>query len=332
MTFAAVKDRWTTFAASPRGRGWLKAARTLFVVGVLVYLGYEILQIGWREVLAALPTNPLFYLIYLVLYFMLPVVEVVLYRITWDFAVWRHFPVFLKKRIFNKDVLGYSGELYFYTWARRHLPFSDRAILKTIRDQNVVSSIASTAVAAALLAGFLYLGELSISDWLGRADLAYVAGGVVVAAVLVVLGVRLRKYFFSMPWKTARLIFAIQAARSVAGQALMIAMWAAAMPEVGLRVWFTYSALSIIVTRLPFIPNRDLIFLGAGVSLAGSVAVSEAGIAGMLAVTTVLGKVLNFVFFALLSWWERHHDSGVTSEDQPGETEVGTAALPEEVA
>ena len=322
MTFAAVKDRWVAFAASPRGRRLLKVAQTLFAAAILAYLGYEIVEIGWRDVLAALPTNPLFYLIYLVLYFMLPVVEVVLYRITWDFAAWRNFPVFLKKRIFNKDVLGYSGEFYFYTWARRHLPLSDRAILKTIRDQNVVSSIASTAVAVALLAGFLYFGELSITDWLGRADRTYVAGGAVVAAVLVLLIVRLRRYLFSMPWKTARLIFGIQALRSITGQALMIAMWAAAMPEVALRVWFTYSALSIIVTRLPFIPNRDLIFLGAGVSLAGSVPVSEAGIAGMLAVTTVLGKVLNFVFFALLSWWERRQ----------GTTPLEEASVAERVA
>lgn len=322
MTLVAFKDRWMAFAASPRGRAVLRVARTLLMLAVLAYLAYEVIQIGWREILAALPTNPLFYLLYLILYFMLPVVEVGLYRLTWDFAAWRSFPAFLKKRIYNKDVLGYSGEVYFYTWARRNVPLSDRRILETIRDQNVVSSIASTVVAVALLVLFLYLGELRITDWLGQADMTYVAGGAVMIVALVALGIRLRKYLFSMPWPTARLIFSIQVVRSIVGQGLMIAMWAAAMPEVALRVWLTYSALSIIITRLPFIPNRDLIFLGAGVSLAGSVSVSEAGIAGMLAVTTVLGKVLNLVFFAILSWWERRQ----------GTTAVGEAPVSEEVA
>ena len=79
-----------------------------------------------------------------------------------------------------------------------------------------------------------------------------------------------------MAAKTALLIFGVLLVRLIVGQVLQIGMWAVAMPEVSLPVWFTFAAASIIVSRIPFVPNRDLIFLGLGVSLSGVVGISEA--------------------------------------------------------
>ena len=93
------------------------------MLGIVAYLLYELRDISWTEIGAALPTNPLFYLLFLVLYFLLPVAECFVYRITWTFEAWKSFPAFVKKRIYNNDILGYSGEVYFYTWARKNTPF-----------------------------------------------------------------------------------------------------------------------------------------------------------------------------------------------------------------
>ncbi|HMB89717.1 MAG TPA: hypothetical protein VKP65_02650 [Rhodothermales bacterium] len=306
MTLDNLKSRWTTFAASKRGKVVLRILRVLFVGGIIAYLAYELTKIGWAEIWAALPTSPLFYLLFLLLYFLLPVTEVVLYRIIWTFDAWKSLPVFIKKRVYNKDVMGYSGEVYFYTWARKSIGLSDVEVLKDIRDQNIISSVASTVIAVVLVTFFLYGGQLTITDLVGEANVTYMMGGGIVITILTVIGIRLRKYLFSMVLKTALLIFALQCVRLVAGQALQIGQWAVAMPEVPLRIWFTYAAMSLIISRIPVIPNRDLLFLGAGVGLSGVVHISSAGVASMLVALTVLNKILNLTFFAGLSLMGRH--------------------------
>ena len=288
-----LKTKWTRFVESKRGRRVLQGARAVFMLGIFAYLVYELRDVSWSVIGVALPTNPLFYLIFLLLYFLLPVAECFIYRITWTFEAWKSLPAFIKKRIYNNDVLGYSGEVYFYTWARKNVGLSDREILKTIRDQNVVSSAASTMIAMVLVAVFLYIGQINVTEWIGPQETSYLVGGAVVTLLLAALVIRLRRYLFSMAAKTALLIFAVHIVRLIVGQALQIGMWAVAMPEVSLPVWFTFAAASIIVTRIPFIPNRDLIFLGLGVSLSGVVGISEAGVFAMLGAITVMGKVIN---------------------------------------
>ena len=317
MTRSTLKTTWAQFVESKRGQRMLKAGRAVFVLGIVAYLAYELRDVSWVDIWAGLPTNPLFYLLFLVLYFMLPVAEVFVYRITWTFDAWKSFPAFIKKRIYNKDVLGYSGELYFYTWARKNVGLSDLDILKTIRDQNIVSSAASTMVALVLVAIFLYTGQLTVTDLIGQPETAYVVGGVVVLILLTALAVRLRRFLFSMAFKTANYIFTVHLVRLVIGQATQIAMWAVAMPEVPLRIWFTYAALSIIVTRIPFVPNRDLIFMGFAVSLSGVLGVSEAGIFAMLTAIFIVGKVINLAFFSGLSLLQRQKPEAPPPVDLP---------------
>ena len=301
MALADLKAGWVTFVASRRGRVTLKALRVLFTLGIAGYLFYELSRIGWEAIWTSLPTHPLFYVLFLLLYFSLPLSEILIYRISWAFEAWRSAAVFIKKRIYNKEVLGYSGEVYFYAWARKHVALPDREVLKTVRDNNIISSVASTLVAVGLLAVFLYEGRIGIGEWIGRANGFYLVGGGVLAALLVLLAVRFRRYLFSMAPKTALVIFAIQCVRLLLGQALQIAQWAVAMPEVSLEVWFTFSAASIIVSRIPILPSRDLLFLGAGVGLSQRMSLSSADVTGMLLTITVLGKALNALLFALFS-------------------------------
>ncbi len=329
-----LKTKWMQFVESKRGRGVLKGARAVFMLGIVAYLLYELRDISWTEIGAALPTNPLFYLLFLVLYFLLPVAECFVYRITWTFEAWKSFPAFVKKRIYNNDVLGYSGEVYFYTWARKNIGLSDLEILKTIRDQNIVSSAASTMITVVLVAVFLYAGQINVTEWIGPQEMSYLVGGAVVTLLLAGLAIGLRRYLFSMAAKTALLIFAVLIVRLIVGQALQIGMWAVAMPEVSLPVWFTFAAASIIVSRVPFVPNRDLIFLGLGVSLSGVVGISEAGVFAMLGAITVMGKVINLLFFSALSVLGRKKgpEDLPPVEALPVAAELLPVAEPEEVA
>lgn len=314
MTIHDLKARWSAFARTRRGQRTLKALNGLLMLGVLGYLAVELTAIGWDAIWRSLPTTPWFYVLFALLYVSLPVAEVFIYRVTWAFDGWRSFPAFIKKRVYNRDVMGYSGEVYFFAWARRHLGLPDAEILKTIRDNNILSSVASTAVAVALLGVFVMAGHVSLTDWIGDRAGTYALVGAAGLAVLAPILLRYRRYLFSMAWKPALLILGIQAGRLVLGQVMQIAQWEVVIPEVEMGVWFTFAAVSIILTRIPFLPNQNLIFLGAGVELSGMMDVPTAALAGMLLVTSVLDKAVNVTLFALISLGERRRRAAAAAE------------------
>lgn len=301
---ATVTYWWGRFSKSERGRIILKVGRGLFLFGILAFLVYKLTDIGWRETWDARPTHPLFYLFFLLLYFLLPLTEILIYRITWSYDVRRSVSAFIKKRIYNKDVFGYAGEVYFFSWARKNVDLPDGTLLKTVRDNNIISSAASTLIALVLLGIFLYVGKLPITDVFPNQSLGYLIGVGGLTVVLVLVGLRFRKYIFTMAIRTALLIFAIQCLRLILGQTLQIAQWVVVMPNIELSVWFTFAAISIILTRIPFLPNHMLVFMGVGVELSTSLGIPEAAMFSMLGVLAALDKVLNFSLFALISLQE----------------------------
>jgi len=65
----------------------------------------------------AVPGNPLFYLAFALVYMALPLGDFVIFRRLWHIPL-AGLAALLKKRIANEVVIGYSGEAYFYAWAR----------------------------------------------------------------------------------------------------------------------------------------------------------------------------------------------------------------------
>jgi hypothetical protein len=123
-----------------------------------------------------------------------------------------------------------------------------------------------------------------------------------------------------MDRRTALSVAAIYLGRQLVGMALQIAQWAVALPNVGLRTWFTFGAASTIVSRIPVIPNKDLIFVSAGIGLAGILNISSASVAGMLLVISALRRLLHFGLFTTISVWERGaraQESAVLAIDEP---------------
>lgn len=298
-------DRWREFRKTRTGQTLVRFVRILLLISILGLLAWQLTSIGWGEMLAHLPIHPLFYILFLLLYFSLPVAESVIYRVTWRFDVVRAFPAFIKKRVYNRDVIGYAGEVYFFDWARKQIGLSKREIAETIRDNNIISSVSSTLVSIVLLAVFLSVGELSLERLLGKQSLTWILVGLAGLIVLIPVWVKFRRFLFSMRLKPAATIFGIQIGRLLLGQVLQIGMWAVVMPDIGLSVWFTYAAVSIILTRIPFLPNQMLIFTSIGLGLSGSMSVPQAPLAGMLVVSAGLDKLLNAVLFGWITLTKR---------------------------
>lgn len=300
MNFKKLKENWSTFRTGKRGKSILKALQYLFVAAIAGYLVYQLTEIGWQRVWKSLPTTPWFYLLFLFLYFALPVSEQFIYSTSLNFSFWQGFPVFIQKKIYNTDVLGYSGEAYFFIWARKHLKETDGYILRVIKDNNIISSVTSTLVAAVLLTIFLYVGQINIQR-LFNFDRTYLYLGALAVVALLGMLVYFRKYVISMNFETASKISAIHLARLIFVYSVEIIQWMIVMPEVPLYIWFTYMAVKIISTRIPFIPSRDLLFIGASLEISKFLNVSDAGIAGILLASNVLSKLMNLGLYLFLA-------------------------------
>lgn len=305
MVWTKLQDRWTRFSASSQGKGVIRWTKRGLLATIGIYLVWKLREIGWQAVWAERPKALLFYALFLLIYFSLPLTEILIYRVTWRYDMWRSVPAFIKKRIYNKGVLGYSGEVYFYGWASKNLHLTDREIAETIRDNNIISSVASTLVALSLIFFFLTYGELNLQRWIGKPNWTYLGVAVVLLAVLVPLAIRYRRYLYAMPLKATLAIFVIQCVRLLVGQVLQIAQWAVVMPDVALNKWFTLAAVSLIISRIPALPNQSVVLMGVAVELSTRLGIPTAGMFSMMGVLAALEKVMNVGLFTLLTLWEK---------------------------
>ncbi|ARA93920.1 MAG: hypothetical protein D6685_15525 [Bacteroidetes bacterium] len=301
------RERLDAFARTDRGRLTLKAGRLLFVAAVVTLLAYQLTTIGWRDVLTSLPTTPWFYVIYGMLYFLLPVFEAGIYHRLWRLPVRALFPVLIRKRVLNNDVVGYSGEVYLYLWARKRLAGGERFAFHSIKDNAIASSVASTAALILLVGGFLLTGQVALVDLIGNRDPLYIAFGLVALGVLAALGLRFRKTIFTLPIRTVLLLAGIHLMRFLLMYTLQVVQWWVVLPEAPLRVWATILVVGTLMSRIPLVPARDLLSLGAMLGVSGLLDASQAVIAGMLVVRSGLDKLLNVGLFTLTAWWDRRH-------------------------
>lgn len=299
MTLREIKLRWLLFWKSDQGKVLAKIVQYTFVAVILGYLIYQLTEIGWQRVWQSLPTTPWFYILFLFLYFALPTSEQFIYSRSFNIPFWKGFPVFIQKKIYNADVLGYSGEAYLFVWARNNLEESDGYILRVIKDNNIISSITSTLVAAALLTVFIFVSKSSISKIIDF-DLTHFYIIAVVVIIVVVGLVYFRNHIISMPFELAVRISAIHLLRLVFVYSIEIIQWMIVLPEVPLYIWFTYMSIKIISTRIPFLPSRDLLFIGFSLEASEFLEVSSAGIAGILLASNVLSKLMNLGLYLFL--------------------------------
>lgn len=300
MDFTDFKNRWIAFWRTDAGKRLSKILQYVFITGIVAYLLYQLTEIGWHRVWQSLPVTPWFYVLFLFLYFALPVSEQFIYGTSLKFSFWQGLPVFIQKKIYNADVLGYSGEAYFFVWARKNLEESDGYIFGVIKDNNIISSITSTLVAAILLSIFLYVGHISIKKVFNfESTYFYIIAATVVVVIIALI--YFRNSVITMPFETASKIFGIHLLRLIFVYSVEIFQWMIVMPEVPLYIWFTYMSIKIISTRIPFIPSRDLLFIGASLEISKMLNVSDAGIAGILLASNVLTKLLNVGLYLFLA-------------------------------
>ncbi len=277
--------------------------KRLFVLSIVGLILYQIHGIGWGEVLRSLPTQPLFYVLFVVLFFTLPVAEIIIYKQIWNFKAFEGFKAFITKKVYNEEVMGYSGEAYLFVWGRRQNNKSETDLLKDIRDNNIISAFTSYLVAILLIVALIMTGQIEPSQFIGRVNLLYVAVGVILTAAAVYLLRRFKDYLFDLPLNKTLTIFSIYLGRFLIHHGLLIVQWAIVIPFTPLSVWFTFLAIIIVVNRIPFVPSKDLIFMWAGIELSMTLEMATAEVAGMLLVSSALVKLTNLFLYLIINYY-----------------------------
>lgn len=298
------------FAGSDRGELIGKIVSYIIQAGIIIYLIYELTQIGWANFWAALPTTPYFYLLFLVIYGALPVTEIFCYMQSWKIGFWESVPVYVKKRVYNKSFIGYSGEVVVFAWARRKELGDEKEIFKVVRDNNIVSSLSSTSVVFVLLLIFILSGQIAFLNHLTNQYSTFtIVSSIIIVLILAIVAYQNRKYFFSMPRRIAWTVFSFHTFRLIIINIVQVFIWHLVMPEVSLTIWFTFLSVQLMISRIPFLPSRDLFYIGASIEVSQVINFSSAGIAGLLIAQNVLDKILNVVLFTAISFWEGKKDN-----------------------
>lgn len=319
---------WRACSEKPWVRRAALAARVLFFAGMVTWMVLKVDAIGWSQVARSLPTNPLFYLLFVVTFLVLPASETVVFRTIFGQRLPGSFPVLVRKRIFNSALVGYSGELYLFVWLKRTIGLPAKAIAIGLKDNAILSAVASGLVTALLLLGFAAAGNgRRIARWLDPGPAVAVAALVAAVFLLPVL-FRLRRQLIAMPSRRAAEVLAIHCARIAAVVLLQATQWAVVLPQEPWGVWLVFLTAQMVISRLPIVPNRDLLFLSAALEMSGTINGPREAMAGLLLAGGALTQGSNLLFYLLTALWKQPPPAEEPMAELPSDDEDHIAGVP----
>jgi hypothetical protein len=256
----------------------------------LIFVTQRLSHIGWSGIAQALPRTPLFYLIFAVNYAVLPLSEFTLYR---RLLGCRRdaLPILFRKRVFNEALLDYSGEFLFYAWARGKIgdSLSDYGtkIGAVVRDVVVLSGMASNVFTLVLLAVAAATGQLRTLMATSVTLRVVTEAAIPAMGLLLAFGTTYLR-MLSASRRDLGFILAVHSIRLVANLTLQVGLWLSVFPRVSLDRWLILVSAWMVVTRLPFLPNRDLVLMSLGIAFAGTIGAPPEAIAGMFVAAATL--------------------------------------------
>lgn len=207
--------------------------------------------------------GPGFWAVFVLLYMAQPLSELVIFGRLWRLPL-SGLKVLLRKGVINEIVFGYSGEVYLYLWAKRRAGLAG-APFAAIKDVNILSALAGNALTLAMLAiSAEAIGRVDLGRFLGP---TIWSGLAVVALSLAILAFSRR--VFSLGRSELAFVARIHVLRLAATTGLTIALWSLALPHVAFSLWVVLVTLRLLVARLPFLTNKDLVFANLVFVVAG---------------------------------------------------------------
>jgi len=297
---------------------WLGWAAPLISLAVLGAALWQWFQLDLSSLVSLVPVTPAFWLVYLVYYFLGPASEWLIFRRLWRLPASGIMPL-LRKKVSNELIVGYLGEVYFYLWARRNSQIS-AAPFGAIKDVAVLSAVCGNGITLLmLLLGAPLVGGAVIGSQL-QLDQTALLLSIIAMGVTSTALVLLRRHVLSLPGRELFYVTVMHCARIILGVVLLALMWHLALPHVALTWWILLSMLRQLVTRLPFVANKDVVFAGMAIFLVGEDE-SIAGLMALVAGIVLATHVVVGIVVALSEWLP-----GAKGQDGPGGERTGERA------
>ena len=244
-------------------RGWTWWVGVAFSVAILGAVLWQVRRVGVTEVAAMVPRTPGFWLAFLAAYFSAPLIDWLIFRRLWHIPL-AGFTALLRKLIGNELLLGYIGELSFYTWARRRTGMTT-APFGAVKDVAILSALTGNAVTLVMLV----LAAPLLSTMRFGIDARTLLTSVAVVLLTSSAVLLFRRKLFSLPANELRLVSGLHLVRIGLNTGFSALAWHLVLPAVALQWWLLLSALRLLLSRLPLLPNKDIVFAGLAVFLIG---------------------------------------------------------------
>jgi len=273
---------------APRSRlaGLFSAVVSLALLGAVAW---QLRRLDFASVVAMIPHAPAFWALFAAYYLMPPLTEWVIYRRLW------HLPLagilaLLRKRVLNELLLSYLGEVQFYVWARARLKMV-AAPFGAIKDVAILSALTGNAATLTML---WFAWPFVHGGMMGK-DTSYVFSALAVVLVPSFVILLLRSRLFTLPRRELLIITALHFWRIISYVALTALMWHYVLRDVDMELWLVLATLQMMITRLPLMPNKDLVFAGLSVFLLGH----EPEVGGLVTMVAGLTLMANVGFGAV---------------------------------
>jgi len=234
-------------------------------VSILILAGalWQLRDMNFSEIGHLMPTSPIFWIVFVISYFQAPFTEWIMFHRLWQLP-FSGMGALLRKYVSNEILLGYLGEVYFYAWAKRHVttvasPFG------AIKDVTILSALTGNiativmVILAAPMMGHLHLG---VSGRTFALSVAFVMG----TSLLFLL---LRRRLFTLPRADLWFVTNIHFVRIITYALLSGLLWHLILPGISFAYWLLLATMRQLLSRLPFMPNKDVIFVSMAVFFVG---------------------------------------------------------------
>lgn len=270
---------------------WPAIIGGVLTLAMIAGLARELLGHGLAGLQRSVPQDPRFYLCFALLYMSPPTGDYVIFRRLWGIPL-GGLVALIKKRIANEVVFGYSGDAYFYAWARAKArmvasPFG------AVKDVTILSAIAGNGITLLMVAVALPLGHRLLPPEMFRTVMGSAAITFAISLPFLIFSRRV----FSLPRGTLWWVFMIHCIRLLCGSVLIALAWHFALPSVSVGMWLFLAAGRLLVSRLPLVPNKDLLFANFAIILIGQ----DHALSELIAFTAALTLLVHVALIILFS-------------------------------
>jgi len=296
-SFQGYITKIRAFIRTETGRKLAMVSKHLFNGALIYIILYQIYTIGVTDVLKSLPVNPLFYLIFVVIFLTLPFSEFLIYKRFVPLKLLESQRIFHIKRVYNKVFIGYSGEAYLFAWLKKQYKRTIKEVFEFVRDNNTISIITSWIVVASLSGWLLMTDETGLVSKVQEEIRLFLALIFVLIVLLIILATIFRQKLYDLNFKDSSYIFSVHFFRTIILAVLQVLQWYVVIPLAGFKLLFNFVAIQMVIGKIPFVPNKELIFLSLSIYLSQFIELPVEQFTSLLIVNLILEKL--FGLFAL---------------------------------